>query len=145
MNIEQLLESHLEECTTIYIDTFNSAPWYDKWDEQTAYKRLLDIYNTPGFCGLVVIEENKIKAAVFGNMEQWYEGYMYNLKEMFVKHDEKRTGIGSKLMKTLENVIKEKGATSMTLFTSKGDSTETFYRMNGLEVEDDMIMMCKAL
>ena len=145
MKIEKLLESHLKECTNIYIDTFNSEPWNDRWNEKTAYKRLVDIYNTPGFYGLVVIEDNEVKAAVLGNLEQWYEGYMYNLKEMFVKNNEKRSGIGSKLMKELEILIKEMDAKYISLLTIKGDLTEKFYLKNGLLTQEDMIMMYKEI
>lgn len=145
MKIQKLDEIHLKECSEIYVETFNSEPWDDKWDENTSYKRLEDIYNTPGFYGLVVFEENEIKAAVLGNLEQWYEGYMYNLKEMFVKQEEKCNGIGSKLMNELELSIKELGANSITLFTSKGDLTERFYLKNGLSTVEDMVMMYKNI
>ncbi len=145
MRVEKLKKSHLKECSEMYINTFNNEPWNDSWDEKTSYKRLEDIYNTPGFYGLVVIEGNELKAAVLGNLEQWYEGYMYNLKEMFVKHEDKGSGIGSKLMKALERSIKEIGANSINLFTSKGDLTERFYLKNGLATEEDMVMMHKKI
>lgn len=145
MKIEKMLESHLDECAKIYVETFNSEPWNDKWDQATAYKRLADIYNAPGFYGLVAFDGKEMKAAVLGNLEQWYEGYMYSLKEMFVKQGHKGSGLGSKLMNELEDSIKEIGANSIVLFTSKGDQTEKFYTKNGLTTDQDMIMMHKKI
>jgi GNAT superfamily N-acetyltransferase len=145
MEVKKLEKSHLGECSDLYVDIFNSEPWNDRWNEITAYKRLEDIYNTPGFFGLVILEKNEIKGAVLGNLEQWFEGYMYNLKEMFVNKEHKRTGIGSMLMRELENSIKLLRADSVVLFTSKGDLTEKFYIKNGFRSEDDMLMMFKQL
>ena len=145
MRIEKLDKIHLKECSEIYRETFNSEPWNDKWNETTSYRRLKDIYSTPGFFGLVAFEGDEIKAAVLGNLEQWYEGYMYNLKEMFVKQEEKRNGMGTKLMIKLEESIKELGAESVTLFTSRGDLTERFYLKNKYFTVEDMIMMYKNI
>lgn len=145
MRIEKLDEKHLKECSVVYIETFNSEPWNDNWNEITSYKRLKDIYDTPGFLGLVVFDQDQLKATVLGNIEQWYEGYMYNLKEMFVNQEEKRSGIGSYLIVKLEKTIKELGVNSISLFTSRGNLTEKFYIKNGFITEEDMIMMHKNI
>lgn len=145
MKLERLKERHLKECSLKYIDTFNDEPWNDKWDEVTAYKRLEEIFNAPGFVGMVAIEEDMIIAAVLGNLETWFEGYMYNLREMFVMKSEKGKGVGTTLFKGLEEELKNHNVTSITLFTSKGDLTEKFYLKNGCTTESDMIMMGKKL
>ncbi|MCS5421960.1 MULTISPECIES: GNAT family N-acetyltransferase [Psychrilyobacter] len=145
MRIEKLDEKHLKECSVMYIETFNSEPWNDKWDEVTSYLRLKDIYDTPGFFGLVVLDGVELKGAVFGNIEQWFEGYMYNLKEMFVKKDNKGSGIGTRLISELERLLKEEGVNSINLFTSRGDLTEKFYIKNGFITEENMIMMHKSI
>lgn len=145
MIISKLNETHLKECSLIYIDTFNEEPWHDNWDEVSSYNRLDEIYRTPGFIGLVVIENEKVLGAIFGNLETWFEGYMYNLKEMFVEKSSKGNGLGSILFSHLEEALKNHKVTSISLFTSKGDLTEKFYLKNGCETEDDMIMMCKNM
>lgn len=145
MKTIELDVEHLETCSAIYIDTFNREPWNDNWTKDTSYKRLKDIYDTPGFFGLVVFDNEELIAAVLGNLEQWFEGYMYNLKEMFVKYDKKGEGVGSVLMTELEKYLLQMGTTSINLFTSKGDLTEKFYLKNGYSSEDDMIMMSKSI
>lgn len=145
MKYVKLDKSHLKECASIYIDTFNEEPWNDKWDDKTAYNRLDEIYETPGFIGLVAVDGDKVLAAVFGNLETWFEGYMYNLKEMFVKKSEKGKGLGSSLFSKLEEELKNHEVKSISLFTSKGDLTEKFYLKNGCVTESDMIMMCKEV
>lgn len=145
MRIKKLDEKYLKECSIMYIETFNREPWNDNWNEITSYKRLKDIYDTPGFLGLVVLDQDQLRAAVFGNIEQWYEGEMYNLREMFVNHEDKGSGIGSYLIVELEKRIKELGINSISLFTIRGDFTEKFYIKNGFITEEDMIMMHKNI
>jgi len=145
MIISKLNENHLRECSLIYIDTFNDEPWNDNWTEISSFSRLDEIYRTPGFIGFVAIDNESVLGAVFGNLETWFEGYMYNLKEMFIKKSEKGKGLGSILFTHLEDELKKQKVTSMSLFTSKGDLTEKFYLKNGCATEDDMIMMCKDM
>ena len=145
MRLEKLTEKHLKECANIYIYTFNEPPWNDSWTDVTAYKRLEEIYKTPGFIGMLVMENDQVVAAVLGNLETWFEGYMYNLKEMFVKKTIKGKGTGSFLFSGLEEELKNHEVTSISLFTSRGDLTEKFYLKNGCLTEEDMIMMCKKL
>ena len=131
----------IDECALLYVETFNSEPWNDKWEFDTAYNRLKDIYNTPGFYGLIAVEDGIIIAAVFGCTEFWYEGKTYDLKEMFVKNGLRGKGIGSKLLETLNTRLLSIGVNATYLFTAEGDMTEKFYRKNGYERIEGMIMM----
>lgn len=145
MKVVDFKKSDLEICSKLYVGVFNDAPWHDAWDERSAYNRLSEIYHTPGFSGWIIIEDDQVIGAVLGNLESWYEGYMYNLKEMFIRSDQKGKGIGSMLMKTVEEALRQRDVTSINLFTCRGDMTEHFYSKNGFVVEEDMIMMSKVL
>jgi len=145
MEVLLLKKEHLEECAKIYVSTFNGPPWHDQWTEEKAYDRLVEIYKTPGFTGFVAVEAGSIYGAVLGNVETWFEGNMYNLKEMFVKEYDKGKGIGSRLLKDLEEELGKDGVTSISLFTSKGDLTEKFDKKNGYKIDAEMVMMCKDL
>lgn len=134
-------ERDLEDCALLYVSTFNAAPWNDNWNHSSAYNRLKDIYNTPGFFGLVGREEGSIKVAIFGCIEHWYSGYMFNLKEMFVQNDLRGKGVGSQILNVLNERLKEKGVDSIWLFTAEGDLTEKFYNKNGYRKSNGMLMM----
>lgn len=145
MEFFEFNEKYLEECAILYVDTFNGHPWNDHWNYDCAYNRLRDIYHTPGFLGRVACEEGKVIAAVFGSIEHWYEGNVYNLKEMFVQQSLRGKGIGSKLIDVLNEELKEQGIKSIYLFTLEGDLTETFYNRNGYKNIDGMIMMSRDI
>lgn len=129
----------------MYVSVFNAEPWNDKWTTETAYKRLHDIYVSPSFVGIKYIEEGVIKGAVFGNCEQWYKGMHFNIREMFVTNELQGKGIGSKILKELEERVKEFDVNSIILFTEKDCNTDRFYRKNGFNELDFMSMMEKSI
>lgn len=145
LEFKEISSGDIKECALLYVDTFNSEPWNDKWEFDTAYHRLMDIYNTPGFYGLAAVEDGITAAAAFGNTEYWYEGMTYDLKEMFTKNGMRGKGIGSELLNTLNKHLLEKGVSFLHLFTAEGDMTEKFYSKNGYERIQGMIMMSRRL
>ncbi|MBU5483731.1 GNAT family N-acetyltransferase [Clostridium sp. MSJ-11] len=144
-SIENLKYDNLDECSNLFIAAFNAEPWNDKWNFNTARKRLEDIYKTPNFKGLVYKKHNKIVGVIMGNYEQWYDGFHYNIKEFFIDTNTQKNGIGSKMLRCLEKHLKETGVNVIHLFTSKSDKTEGFYRRNAYEVPDEITMMSKDI
>ena len=47
MDYEEITIDHLDELASLYVETFNSEPWNDKWTISTATKRLHQMINTP--------------------------------------------------------------------------------------------------
>jgi aminoglycoside 6'-N-acetyltransferase I len=144
-NIHSLKDTHLKSCAELYMKVFNAEPWNDEWTTESAYNRLNDILITPNFIGVYYEEDNEIKAAIFGNCEHWYEGMHYDLKEMFVSTELQGSGIGSKLLKYLEERLKKLGVIAIVLFTSKGNKTSYFYEKSGFCELEDMTMMAKDI
>ena len=74
MKFEPIDSSHLKGCSNLYVEVFNDSPWNESWSFETASKRLEDCYATPGFYGIVAIEENKVSGFALGFSEGSYEG-----------------------------------------------------------------------
>ncbi|MBW9159264.1 MULTISPECIES: GNAT family N-acetyltransferase [Clostridium] len=144
-NIISINDQHILKCSELYIKVFNSEPWNDKWTLETAHKRLNDIYISTNFEGVLYVEDEQIKGAIFGNYEQFYDGIHYNLREMFISNELQGQGIGSKLLNELEKRLKGIGVTTIILFTSKENKTSKFYLKNNFTEWDSMAMMGKDL
>ena len=43
--LEVLSQDKIDECTELYCNVFNRAPWNDGWDENDAKERLSEIFN----------------------------------------------------------------------------------------------------
>lgn len=143
--INKVTTAHLIECAKLYVDVFNGPPRNDQWTFETAKKRLSDIFLSQNFAGIIYIEDGQILGAIFGNYEQFYDGIHYNLKEMFVRTDLQRSGVGSKMLNEFEKQLKELGVTEIILFTSKGDQTFNFYIKNAFSHWDSLAILGKQL
>ncbi|MBU3127860.1 GNAT family N-acetyltransferase [Clostridium tagluense] len=142
-NIISIENQHILKCSELYIEVFNAEPWNDKWTLETAHKRLNDIYISTNFEGVLYVEDEQIKGAIFGNYEQFYDGIHYNLREMFISNELQGQGIGSKVLNELEKRLKGIGVTTIILFTSKENKTSKFYLKNNFTKWDSMAMMGK--
>ncbi len=145
MHYEEIVLQHLEELAALYVETFNAEPWNDEWTIDTAKKRLQQIINTEDSYGLCIYQNSLMCGAILGNMEQFYSGIMFNIKEFWIKNGMRGNGIGTQLFQELENRLKDKDVNEIILFTSKGDFTEHFYHKQNMKSNSDMVFMTKQL
>lgn len=103
------------------------------------------IYIAPNFEGVLYLEDGQAKGAIFGNYEQFYDGYHYNLREMFISNELQGKGVGSILLNDLEQKLRCIGVTTIILFTSDTNKTSRFYIKNGFSKWNNMIMMGKNI
>lgn len=137
--------SDLNEMAMLYMDTFNSEPWNEKWTLDTATKRLHQMLKTEDFYGLCAYKDDDLCGAILGSMEQFYNGFIFNIKEFWVKNGMRGLGIGTDIFREFERQLKRKGVKEIILFTSKGDYTERFYIKQNMITNEDMVFMTKQL
>ena len=134
-------EAQLPELARSYRRTFNGAPWWDRWDGDTALRRLQDLYRTPGFAGWALWEEDIPQACVLGRSERYYDGDCFQIVEFWVEPGRQRRGLGRLLMAALRTQLSLRGIVRIYLITSPGDATAGFYRKNGFLLQDGLCVM----
>nr|WP_283715351.1 GNAT family N-acetyltransferase [Clostridium perfringens] len=82
---------------------------------------------------------------MLGNLEQWYDGEQFCVKEFFVDSSSQGKGTGKKLLNALENILMEKEVGVVHFWTMKGSTAEAFYNKRGYEIPKELIMMRKKL
>ena len=145
MRIIEIKKNNIQNHAKLFVETFTQEPWLEDWTIETAYSRLFCYQNTPNFIGLSVIKEDKLIGFIFGNIEPYQRSFHFLLKEMCVKVEYQREGIGKKLMLQLDKILKEKEVTSVILLTQKGSSAEKFYLNSGYSVAASMGLYFKKL
>ncbi|GAK53278.1 acetyltransferase, GNAT family [Candidatus Moduliflexus flocculans] len=133
----------VEQCVELYIEVFNAAPWNDEWTTATASQRLSDIYHSPGFLGIACHVDDRLVGCLLGNIEQYYTGPYFFLKEMCVRTALQRQGIGQQLFERLYQQLQQDQMTSILLFTAKDFFPYTFYQKHGFHEVNGMRMMKK--
>lgn len=138
MQITQFKKTDLKEAAELYCNAFNGAPWHEHWIIKIAYKRLLDILNTPGFVGFTHRNKNKLNGFTIGNIEHWYDCDTFLVREMCTDPFMQRQGIGSSLFKKLISKLQSRNITSIYLLTLKNSSAANFYKKNGFKEDTAM-------
>ncbi len=80
-----------------------------------------------------------------GNIEQWYTGEHFYLKEMCVRPSEQRRGIGTLLMEYLLDELQSEDVERVYLLTMRESPARAFYEENGFYLADQMGMQSLQL
>ncbi len=131
----------LDRCAEILVDAYNSEPWNDHWTKEKALEKLTCFYNSPKFIGWTASLNDKVLGCCVGNIEPYYLGDYFYLKEMFVYHQSQKKGIGARLMTTLKEHLETVNIKTIILFTGKDFFPFDFYLKTGFHVMEDMRMM----
>lgn len=143
MEYREIAAGDISELVKIFTETFNSEPWFEKWTEKTAEKRLSHYLNNESCVGIVSAEGEEITGMLIGEEEQYYDGVVCVIKEFCVKNALRGRGIGSSLINEFEKREIARGVRSITFYTTEED--EGFYAKNGYSKSDGMIFMGKEL
>ena len=129
----------------VYADSFNSEPWNERWTEKSAAARLRKIAADWDFIGLYAVENGEICGMILGASMPFYTGKPFEVKEFCVNNSMRGCGIGGKLYRKFEEMLKSSGVTDIFLFTIAGDLTERFYNKMGFSTDDFAVLMRKVL
>lgn len=136
--------SDIDSCVDLFVSTFSQPPWNEEWDRHTVYLRLDQIIRTPQSLG-VVIDGPGIRGFALGFSEPWHEGTHFYLKEMCIRHDHQRQGLGTQLMDFLTEELRERNTKRIYLLTAKGHISESFYSKIGFYTSPKMILMARRI
>ncbi|HEY9836370.1 MAG TPA: GNAT family N-acetyltransferase [Vampirovibrionales bacterium] len=131
----------LDKCAEVLMEAYNGEPWNDKWTKEKALEKLTCFYNSPKFLGWMAIRENDVVGACLGNIEPYYIGDYFHLKEMFVSVHSQRQGIGSQLMAALKTHLESINIKTIILLTSQEAFTFDFYQKTDFHIMPGMCVM----
>ena len=142
--IEALTADRLDECANLLVTTFNAEPWNDSYTHDTARKQLAWHLEVPGCLGLVSVNDGIVAFAI-GYREPTDEGDVFHLSIFCVRPDAQRTGVGTRLLRTLEECLREAGVGTVYLGTHRGTPAEAFYAKHGYRTNAKEIEMSRNL
>jgi aminoglycoside 6'-N-acetyltransferase I len=121
----------LEQCAEMYPGAYNTEPWNDSWTSQTATALLTCYYHTPQFMGWIARQGNQIIGCAIGNVEPYYSGNIFILKEVFVAVNTQGLGVGSRLMASLKDDLQKVNIKMIILSTHR--PIFNFYAKSGFK------------
>lgn len=143
MNIREMLREDIPACADILCSVYNNEMWQCRWEKETAVEYLTDFFEAKKFVGYVLEENGEILGGIFAREKVWWNNSEVFIEEMFVKPELQRQGCGTLLLQEVENYVKEKGLAGLTLETNKYAPAPGFYRKNGFQDNEYVIVMYK--
>jgi len=139
-------ESDFDDCVHLYCDAFNAPPLEYTWlTPQKALRYIRDLTKTPNFMGYTYWLDGEMAAFCFGVLDNYFEGYMFEVEELAVAGKYHRTGIGSTVMQLLEKKLASYRVAAVNLQTSRSLPAFNFYVKNGYEEVPENVTLTKWL
>lgn len=66
MEYKEISIEQINDLAKMYINTFNSEPWNDKWTTETAEKRLSQMINVEDFYGILAYKQGELCGMIYG-------------------------------------------------------------------------------
>lgn len=143
--IREMKADDIISCADILCSVYNNELWQCRWSRETAIEYLTDIFRMQKFVGYVMEDDGTILGGVFAHEKVWWNNSEVVVEEIFIKPELQRKGYGAKLLKRVEEYIKEKGLAGITLLTNKYTPAPKFYRKNGFIDCEHILYMCKEV
>jgi GNAT superfamily N-acetyltransferase len=131
----------LGACANLLVAAYNAEPWNDAWTPEKALEKLTCFYNSPKFLGWTATLDGQLVGACVGNIEPYYTGDYYYLKEMFVSPEAQHQGIGKQMMASLKIHLQTIDIQMIILFTGNELFPFEFYLKSGFSEMEGMRMM----
>ncbi len=116
-----------KQFAALYQEVFNAPPWSDGWTALAAAERLKSFAAMPTFRGLSMFRNEQAIGIALGWGERWVNGWIFHLKEMCVRADYQRQGVGQRLMHEFERQLAEDRFTGINLQTGMQMPARNFY------------------
>lgn len=128
MKIRTIEVADEENLAKLFVTCFSAPPWNESWTLSTALSRIRPMVRTDSFFGLIALREDETVGMAIGQIERWIDSGHFLLQEMCVAPDLQGQGIGTAMLSTLAQQLKDNaGVTSMYLLTDETAPATKFY------------------
>ena len=119
-------EKDIELIAPLYLGYFNL---YEEatWTLEKVVKKLKQLFVREDVVGLIQFDNESIIGFAVGQNTQFDDGIIFELNEIFVTKEYQNKGLGSELLKKIEQEAKKSGAFRIQLVSIDDDSHNYFY------------------
>jgi GNAT superfamily N-acetyltransferase len=134
----------LLRCAPLLVSAYNNPPWNDHWSDHDAFRKLETAFRCPDFIGFLATYDGDVQGALVGNIEPYFTGDYYYLRDMFTRFESQHQGCGRALLAHLLTHLDSRSIKQVILFTSKDHFAHDFYERMGFSQLSDMCMMLRT-
>jgi ribosomal protein S18 acetylase RimI-like enzyme len=142
MKIRNASLKGLKEISGIFRKESAKKPHFQKWTEKTALKKIKGFFKKDDL--YVAIKDKKIVGFVVSYIEDDNKKKAY-VDEIWLKQEHQGKGIGSSLMKFIENMYKNRGVEIIQLVAKKQAGAFEFYKKLKYRKSDENVFLDRRL
>lgn len=142
MHIREMKLEDIAAVLPLYISYYNGQEG-GCWNENTAAKRIHQVLSMEDSYGLLVENEYDVLGFVMGYFKQYDDIIGYTLDEIIISYKCQNKGLGSMLLRELEQRVKEKGASCVELQAVNDDMHERYYGKAGYKNAQNFVLKVK--
>lgn len=131
MDIKSIKDkSDINKLVDLFIKVFSEPPYNETWTKELAFERLSETYeNCEDFC-LYIEDQGKVIGLIVCDTQTWHDGVHIFIEDVIVDPNYRNKGIGSKLLKKLEEIAKKKNIVSIDLLSNTKSKAIGFWKKN---------------
>lgn len=142
MLIREMMIEDIPAVMPLYISYYNGQE-DSCWNENTAGKRIHQVLSMEDSYGLIIENGNSVLGFAMGYFKQYDDIVGYTLDEIIITYENQNKGIGSMLLREVEQRVKEKGASCIELQAVNDDMHERYYGKAGYKNAKNFVMKVK--
>jgi aminoglycoside 6'-N-acetyltransferase I len=140
MKIRNAKKEDLRSIAKLFLEESNKKPYNQNYTSKTIKLRVNNMFNF-GSLYLALIDENIVGfIAIAGEGKE--EIY---IDEFWIKSEYQKKGIGSELLKFVQDKYKKKGAKAISVMTSKKAGAFKFYRAFKFKENKETVILRKKI
>jgi GNAT superfamily N-acetyltransferase len=128
-------------CINLFIRVFHLPPWNDRWSSESAGAYLGDIFDTPGFYGVVAYDGAELMGVCLGHRKRWWKEDEYHIDELFIAPQVQRRGLGRQIIDCAKRELQASGIGRLTLLTARETPADRFYSKLGFQKSEHLVFM----
>lgn len=142
MKIREMTTADVKAVLPLYISYYNKQEG-GCWTEESAGKRIHQVLSMEDSFSLILEEDDSALGFAMGYFKQYDDIVGYTLEEIVIAYEYQNQGIGSALLRELEQRVKEKGASCVELQAVNDERHEKYYGKAGYNNAKNFVMKVK--
>lgn len=142
MLIREMFPEDIPLVLPLYISYYNTQE-DGCWTVQTAGKRIGQVLGMEDSYALILKEETKALGFAMGYFKQYDDVIGYTLEEIVIDAAHQNKGLGSALLRELEQRVRQHGASCVELQAVSDEKHERYYGKAGYHDANNFVMKVK--